>query len=101
MERRGSRYRRGRGRSNRGGYREPVKKGPKLEETRIIDRTELPIYKCKDSIMSHIERYSVGIVEASTGSGKSTQVPQFLYEKYPECYIVVAQPNKLGANENC
>lgn len=99
MERRGSRYRRGRGRSNRGGYREPIKRGPKLEETRIIDRTELPIYKCKDSIMSHIERYSVGIVEASTGSGKSTQVPQFLYEKYPECYIVIAQPNKLGANE--
>jgi HrpA-like RNA helicase len=90
----------GRGQRGRGGrYIQKKRVNERIQTTRIIDRTELPIYQHKDSILKHIEKYSMGIVEAATGSGKSTQIPQFILEKYPDCKIIVAQTNKLGANE--
>lgn len=97
MERRG-RYR-GRGsRRGRGNFRERQRPG-KVQPTRIIERNELPIFQHKDSILQHIGKYSIGIVEAATGSGKSTQVPQFIIERFPECTLIVAQTSRLGANE--
>ena len=100
MEHRGRGRGRGRGyRRGRNNYRDQQRQPAKVQPTRVIERTELPIFQHKDSILAHIAKYPIGIVEAATGSGKSTQMPQFLLERYPECTIIAAQTSKLGASE--
>ena len=42
--------------------------------------TKLPIFDKKNEIVKSIEANDVTIITAETGSGKSTQVPQYLYE---------------------
>ncbi|KAH6918851.1 pre-mRNA splicing factor [Coprinopsis sp. MPI-PUGE-AT-0042] len=43
-------------------------------------RTRLPIYKHRDKLLYSIETYGVVIIVGQTGCGKTTQLPQFLYE---------------------
>lgn len=43
-------------------------------------REKLPIYKYRTELLYCIEKYQVTIVMAETGSGKTTQIPQYLYE---------------------
>ncbi|BEJ09885.1 hypothetical protein CcaverHIS641_0608000 [Cutaneotrichosporon cavernicola] len=43
-------------------------------------RQRLPIYKHRSNLLWCIERYAVTIVVGQTGSGKSTQIPQYLHE---------------------
>ncbi|XP_036006659.1 ATP-dependent RNA helicase TDRD9 isoform X1 [Fundulus heteroclitus] len=61
----------------------------------------LPITKNKEELTSFIESNSVVIVRGATGSGKTTQLPQFILDHYNEknapCNIVVTQPRKIGA----
>lgn len=53
-------------------------------------------------IVSLIESYSVVIVRGATGSGKSTQLPQYILDHCAQrstyCNIVVTQPRKIGAS---
>jgi ATP-dependent RNA helicase DDX35 len=39
----------------------------------------LPIAQLKDSLLYTIETYPVTIIVGETGSGKTTQIPQYLY----------------------
>lgn len=39
----------------------------------------LPIAQLKDALLYTIETYPVTIIVGETGSGKTTQIPQFLY----------------------
>ena len=43
-------------------------------------RTRLPITKQRDSLLYLLEQHPVLILQSPTGTGKSTQLPQFLYE---------------------
>ncbi len=52
----------------------------------------LPITLHKERLMEIIKDYQVIILSAETGSGKSTQIPQFLKGN-----VVIAQPRKLAA----
>uniref|UniRef100_A0A8C9K803 ATP-dependent RNA helicase TDRD9 n=1 Tax=Panthera tigris altaica TaxID=74533 RepID=A0A8C9K803_PANTA len=62
---------------------------------------DLPINRCKDEVISLIESNSVVIIHGATGSGKSTQLPQYILDHYVQrsayCNIVVTQPRKIGA----
>ncbi|KAL6864435.1 P-loop containing nucleoside triphosphate hydrolase protein [Trichoderma novae-zelandiae] len=62
--------------------------------------TLLPIAKHRESLLYVIETYPVTIVIGQTGSGKSTQIPQFL-EKAGWCsdgkIIGVTQPRRVAA----
>ncbi|XP_023111882.2 ATP-dependent RNA helicase TDRD9 isoform X7 [Felis catus] len=62
---------------------------------------DLPINRCKDEVISLIESNSVVIIHGATGSGKSTQLPQYILDHYIQrsayCNIVVTQPRKIGA----
>ncbi|XP_070836021.1 ATP-dependent RNA helicase TDRD9 [Chaetodon trifascialis] len=61
----------------------------------------LPITKYRQELISLIENNSVVIIRGATGSGKTTQLPQFILDHYNEkdalCNIVVTQPRKIGA----
>lgn len=51
---------------------------------------ELPAYKHKAEILANVEMYKSIILGGPTGSGKSTQVPQYLYEAgYDKVYVLV------------
>ena len=54
----------------------PVERDPLIQEQRI----QLPIFAEEQSIMEAIKGNPVVIICGETGSGKTTQVPQFLYE---------------------
>jgi HrpA-like RNA helicase len=45
-----------------------------------LGNKELPAYKHKQEILANIESYKAIILGGATGSGKSTQLPQYLYE---------------------
>ena len=53
-----------------------VNRNPKIQE----DRLKLPILAEEQSIVEAISENPVVILAGETGSGKTTQVPQFLYE---------------------
>lgn len=54
----------------------PVDRTPEIQEARL----KLPIIAEEQVIMETINENSVIIIAGETGSGKTTQVPQFLYE---------------------
>lgn len=43
-------------------------------------RKSLPVYAYRDAFIEAIKEHQVLIIEGETGSGKTTQLPQFLYE---------------------
>ncbi|XP_022739034.1 pre-mRNA-splicing factor ATP-dependent RNA helicase DEAH1 isoform X2 [Durio zibethinus] len=48
----------------------------KLQE----DRKMLPIYPYRDDLLQAVEDYQVLVIVGETGSGKTTQIPQYLHE---------------------
>ncbi|KAK8866102.1 hypothetical protein IAR55_001253 [Kwoniella newhampshirensis] len=75
---------------------------PKLEKMRKT-RQSLPVTSRATEILAKIEVNEVTIVMAATGSGKTTQVPQLLFDDYinrgegAKCNIVCTQPRRLAA----
>ncbi|MBT3193342.1 MAG: ATP-dependent helicase HrpB [Verrucomicrobia bacterium] len=61
--------------------------------------SSLPIYRVRDEIVAALRAGPAVIVEAPTGSGKSTQVPQMLLDSglAGAGRIVVLQPRRLAA----
>ena len=67
-----------------------------IEET----RKSLPIYQFKDDILAAVKEHQVLIIVAETGSGKTTQLPQYLHEAgYTEngMKIGCTQPRRVAA----
>ncbi|KAH9376743.1 hypothetical protein HPB48_010961 [Haemaphysalis longicornis] len=66
-------------------------------------RQELPAYKMKQQIIDVIESNQVVVISGETGSGKTTQVPQFILDSYIEngkgstCRVVCTQPRRISA----
>ena len=54
----------------------PVSRTPEITES----RSKLPIIGEEDIVIDAIRNNDVVIIAGETGSGKTTQVPQFLYE---------------------
>ena len=57
--------------------------------------SELPIAAFRAEILGAVKNNQVVIIQAETGAGKSTQVPQFLLDARYE--IVVTEPRRLAA----
>lgn len=55
----------------------------------------LPVVAYRDEIIAAAENHHVVIIKAETGSGKSTQVPQFLLRSFH--HVVVTQPRRIAA----
>jgi len=63
-------------------------------------RLLLPIYKHKRQILYALETHHVVVIVGETGSGKSTQIPQYLYENGWSdrgFQIVCTQPRRIAA----
>ncbi|KAG8923302.1 hypothetical protein FRC02_011231 [Tulasnella sp. 418] len=63
-------------------------------------RERLPIFKHRDRLLYCVEKYGVMIVVGQTGCGKTTQLPQYLYEAgWASAGNVIActQPRRVAA----
>lgn len=64
-------------------------------------RSTLPVYSNRDEIMPYLLENQVTILIGETGSGKSTQIPQFLledlYKQNKRGSIAVTQPRRVAA----
>uniref|UniRef100_A0A0N4ZH83 RNA helicase n=1 Tax=Parastrongyloides trichosuri TaxID=131310 RepID=A0A0N4ZH83_PARTI len=71
----------------------------KVEET----RKNLPVYKSRFDIINASENHQAVLIKSNTGSGKSTQVAQFLLKHYinnlkgAEFNCIITQPRRLSA----
>ncbi len=64
-----------------------------------MKQSNLPVYKQKGRILKKLKESQVIVVESPTGSGKTTQIPQILYEEgYAEKGIIgITQPRRIAA----
>lgn len=75
---------------------------PTLEELRD-KKGALPVSQYKQELLGMIDRNVYSIVVGATGSGKTTQVPQVLFEdairrlEGPHCNIICTQPRRIAA----
>ncbi|XP_074887101.1 ATP-dependent RNA helicase TDRD9 [Buteo buteo] len=83
-----------------------------LSQCESSDQTSVPVTNCKcvdtpiakhrEEIVSLIQSNSVVIVQGATGSGKSTQIPQYILDYCNQqsiyCNIAVTQPRKICAS---
>ncbi|KAF7556771.1 hypothetical protein G7046_g6210 [Stylonectria norvegica] len=73
-----------------------AKKALSIEDT----RKSLPIYKYRDEFLAALEQYQVLVIVGETGSGKTTQLPQYLHEAgYTKNGLKVGctQPRRVAA----
>ncbi len=77
-------------------YEPPVEILDDIQElATAIGNPELPIFDYKDEIVQAVAENQLTIVVGATGSGKSTQVPQFLFEAGYE--VQLTQPRRMAA----
>ena len=59
---------------------------------------DLPIYELEETIVDSLRKQGRLVIQAPTGSGKSTQLPQMLWEHgfLDEGQAVVLQPRRLA-----
>jgi HrpA-like RNA helicase len=75
------------------------KKDSSIELEAVPEKEPLPIVKVKAEVMEVIRSNQIVVVTGDTGSGKSTQMAQFLYEAgyHKNGIIAVTQPRRIGA----
>ena len=71
--------------------------GAKVHATELIqnNRQKLPAWKSRESFLDTISAHRAMVVTGETGCGKTTQIPQFLFELDPEAKIVVCQVSEV------
>ncbi|BFZ23488.1 hypothetical protein BsWGS_26527 [Bradybaena similaris] len=73
---------------------------PEFQEL-LKSRQQLPVFQFRDKVMAAVRENSVIVIAGETGSGKSTQVPQFILEDCAErgenfVNIVCTQPRRIS-----
>ena len=65
-----------------------------------FQRKNLPIYEYKEKILELLKINQIILIEGETGSGKTTQIPQYLYENgycNEKKKICITQPRRVAA----
>ncbi|KAI8321913.1 ATP-dependent RNA helicase DHX8 [Martensiomyces pterosporus] len=64
-------------------------------------RESLPIFTARDAIVREVRKNPTVVIVGETGSGKTTQIPQYLLEsgfsRYGQTAIAVTQPRRVAA----
>ncbi|KAI8802887.1 P-loop containing nucleoside triphosphate hydrolase protein [Cladochytrium replicatum] len=69
----------------------------------LADRKSLPVYAMREQVLNAIHDHQVVVISGETGSGKSTQIPQFVIEEAilngvgDRCKVICAQPRRISA----
>ncbi|MED6280911.1 ATP-dependent RNA helicase A [Characodon lateralis] len=69
----------------------------------LSERDQLPVKHFEEEIMTTIDKNPVVIIRGATGCGKTTQVPQYILDRFvkggqaSDCNIVVTQPRRISA----
>uniref|UniRef100_A0A3B4WM90 RNA helicase n=1 Tax=Seriola lalandi dorsalis TaxID=1841481 RepID=A0A3B4WM90_SERLL len=69
----------------------------------LAERNQLPVKQFEEEIMAAVDSSSVVIIRGATGCGKTTQVPQYILDRFikggraSDCNIVVTQPRRISA----
>ena len=75
-----------------------IKKKPQsYNSENYSSKNELPIFSFKDEILKKISQNRVTIISVYTGCGKSTQVPQYIYNSNSNYKILMTQPRRIAA----
>lgn len=77
---------------------QPIKKS-KTDEL-LAFRQQLPIYSVRDILVREIKNNPSTVIIGETGSGKTTQIPQFIFQSLPSkgrSGIAVTQPRRIAA----
>ncbi|XP_034490179.1 3'-5' RNA helicase YTHDC2 [Drosophila innubila] len=73
----------------------------RFNKTILAEQRQLPLQSKRSAILESLNRSQVLIVNGATGSGKSTQLPQYLLENATDrrqpIRIVVSQPRRIAA----
>lgn len=73
------------------------RKRPHSETNFAVQTSRLPIYAHREGLIDNIKKFQTTIVIGETGSGKSTQLPQYLANAFPGDCIVCTQPRRVAA----
>ncbi|TNN64759.1 putative ATP-dependent RNA helicase DHX33 [Liparis tanakae] len=64
-----------------------------------VQRKQLPIYQAKPQLLNQLRQLPNAILIGETGSGKTTQIPQYLYEAGigRQGIVAITQPRRVAA----
>jgi HrpA-like RNA helicase len=64
----------------------------------VAVRQSLPIYRYKNDLVEAMSTFSHLVIVGDTGSGKTTQIPQFILDEIPTIRtIAITQPRRIAA----
>ncbi|XP_054667364.1 LOW QUALITY PROTEIN: pre-mRNA-splicing factor ATP-dependent RNA helicase DHX16-like, partial [Grus americana] len=78
----------------------PVPEAERRRQSAQEVRRSLPIFPYRDELVAAIARHQILVIEGETGSGKTTQIPQYLHEEgYTRqgLKIGITQPRRVAA----
>ncbi|XBW38558.1 hypothetical protein QEN19_004146 [Hanseniaspora menglaensis] len=67
------------------------------DKTMIEVQESLPIFKFKKQIIDLVSANQISIIIGETGSGKTTQLCQYLHENFPANKMIITQPRRVAA----
>lgn len=75
------------------------KMGSSDHDSMLVERRRLPVYRVRQKLLHELRRHTSLIIIGETGSGKTTQIPQFIFEAHMQNtgVIAITQPRRVAA----
>ncbi|KAI9218311.1 P-loop containing nucleoside triphosphate hydrolase protein [Blastocladiella britannica] len=73
---------------------------PALDRPLPLEPSALPVASLRTELIHAIQTHQQLVVVGETGSGKTTQLPQYILQSDPDVRIVVTQPRRIAAITN-
>ncbi|MGH0154625.1 UNVERIFIED_CONTAM: hypothetical protein FKN15_037819 [Acipenser sinensis] len=82
--------------------RKPGMLPPRKENTSVpveVQRKHLPIYQAREQLINQLRQLHSAVLIGETGSGKTTQIPQYLFEAGigRQGLVAITQPRRVAA----